>query len=537
MFRSSASIVPVLAFVFAAAPSAAAPVDTAAIRAHAEFLADDSLRGRDTGSPEFAIAASYAATRFASFGLKPGAGESWFQPIRFAEARVENPALSATRAGKKVDLVPVEEFILLGSLVREEVRAKADVVFVGYGIDAPELGRRDYQGIDVRGKIVLCVKGAPASFPNDQRAHYSSTRLKAETAEQHGAIGVLTIRDRDEEKRVPWERIKGYTDHPRTAWIDEGDRIQDAFPGLVVAGLLSREGATKLLDGSGLTLDSILDSAEKLSYKTRALPISIEASYVSKLSRSESSNVAAVLPGSDPALAGEYVVVSAHLDHVGIGRAEDGDTIYNGFYDNALGSSILLETARLLGAQAKAPKRSTLFLLVTGEERGLLGSDFFAHHPTVPAESIVADVNVDMPMLLTPTADLVAFGAEHSSLGPIAEAAARAHGFELVPDPMPAEVIFVRSDQYSFVRRGVPAIYLCAGTGAVGGGDAQAKASGGFLATHYHRPSDEAELGADWDSVGRFTAAELDIVNAVGDAASRPAWKAGDFFGETFGKR
>lgn len=539
MRRSELTTAVCLALFLPALVSAAEPprIDVAELRSHAEFLADDALRGRDTGSSEYAIAAHYAATRFASWGLAPGNGASFLQSVRFAEAQVRNSALVARRAGRRAELSVLEDYVIFGSMIRAQGKVSADVVFAGFGVDAPELGRRDYEGIDVRGKIVLLVKGAPASFPADQRAHYSSNRLKAELAERLGAVGILMVRDRSEEGRIPWRRVQSYADRPRTAWVGADDRIQDAFPGIAFSALLSREGAAKLLDGTADSLDGLLDSAERLDYRSRLLPVHLDATYESRLSRAESPNVAAILPGSDPALAGEYVVVSAHLDHVGSGRAVEGDTIYNGFYDNALGSAILLETARVAAAAAARPRRSILFLLVTGEERGLLGSDYFAHHPTVAATALVADVNVDMPLLRAPTADLVAFGGEHSSLGALAAAAVAAHGFALIPDPMPEEVIFVRSDQYSFVRQGVPSIYLTAGSGTVGGGDAQAKASGEFLARHYHQPSDESDLGADWDSAARFTAAQADLVRAIADADARPTWNQGDFFGETFGRK
>ncbi|MEZ5313954.1 MAG: M28 family peptidase [Thermoanaerobaculia bacterium] len=225
---------------------------------------------------------------------------------------------------------------------------------------------------------------------------------------------------------------------------------------------------------------------------------------------------------------------TAHLDHIGVGEAVDGDTIRNGFYDNAMGSSILLEVARTVAA-AERPRRSVLFVLVTGEERGLLGSDYFATWPTVPASAIVANVNVDMPLLLTPTADLVAFGADHSSLGALAEKAASGNGFRLAPDPMPEEVIFVRSDQYSFVRHGIPAINLSPGLTSVDGSDTQQKAFTSFLANNYHRPSDEIALGADWPSVERFANAEVELVRLIGNEGAKPRWNEGDFFGDLFG--
>ena len=537
--RGALAVVFLLALSVVGVVRAESPaVELGALRAHVGFLADDRLQGRDTGSPEYGIAALYAATRFAEYGLAPGAGGSYLQPVRFVESRVENPSLriTATASGESgaQPLVPLDDYILTGSVSAPRSRVSAPVVFVGYGIDAPELGETDYAGVDVRGKVVLLFSGAPASFPNDQRAHHSSRRLKAELAERHGAIGVLTIRDRSDEKRVPWERVVTYAHRPRTAWKGANGEVQDAFPGLALFAALSRPGAGKLFAGSGVDLEALLDAAEKRESRSRLLPIRVDASCDNALREVESPNVVGVLPGSDPALRGEYVVVTAHLDHVGVGTAVDGDTIYNGFYDNAMGSAILLEAARILGKSAERPRRSILFLLVTGEERGLLGSDYFASYPTIPLAAIVANVNVDMPLLLTPTADLVAFGADHSSLGPLTDRAAKDNGFALIPDPMPEEVIFVRSDQYSFVRRGVPAIYLTAGSGSVDGGEAQRKASAAFVATNYHRPSDQLDLGADWPSVARFTATEVELARLIADADARPQWNSGDFFGDTF---
>lgn len=530
--------------VVGAASAQLPAVDLAALRAHAAFLADDRLEGRETGSAGYEIAALYAATRFEQYGLAPGAGAGYLQPVRFVETRPAGVRFAFASTGARADapagavegsLTELEDFVVTGSLTAPRSEVAAPVVFAGYGIDAPGLGLTDYEGLDVAGKVVLVLSGAPASFPNDQRAHFSSRRQKAEEAEKRGAVGLLTVRDRIDEKRTPWERVVAYAARPRTSWIAPDGAIQDAFPGLAFAATLSRPGAERLLAAAGLALEPLLDAAERLDFRRGELPLSVDLTCDNRIDEVASPNVAALLPGSDPALAAEHVVVTAHLDHVGIGRPVDGDAIHNGFFDNALGSAIVLEAARLLAAAPERPRRSVLFLLVAGEERGLLGADFFVHHPTVPAVSIVANVNVDMPLLLASLADLVAFGTEHSTLGAAAEAAARAQGFALIPDPMPEEVVFVRSDQYPFVRRGIPAIYLTAGSGTLGGGDAQARASLDFLARHYHRPSDELALGADWDSVARFTATEADLVRRIADTPERPRWHPGDFFGETFG--
>ncbi|HET9766973.1 MAG TPA: M28 family peptidase, partial [Thermoanaerobaculia bacterium] len=251
--------------------------------------------------------------------------------------------------------------------------------------------------------------------------------------------------------------------------------------------------------------------------------------------RLESSNVAALLPGGDSALAAEVVVLSAHLDHLGRGAEVNGDGIYNGFYDNAMGSALLLETARALATAQEGPRRSLLFLAVTGEERGLLGSQHFATHPPAGLGRLVADVNLDMPLFLYPVGDVVAFGAEHSSLEAPATRAARAAGFALSPDPIPDEVIFVRSDQYSFVERGVPAVFLVPGfTSRDPKVDGEA-AFRGFLADHYHQPSDQASLPVDWPSAVRFLQANVALARAIADDEQAPAWKPDDFFGKTFG--
>ena len=509
------------------APTPGADPVVARLRSHTSFLADDRLRGRDTGSAEYGIAAIYAATRFGELGLSPGGADgTYLQPVRFVESRVEAPALAAVRDGERIALEPVTDFVMLGGFESRQLAIQAPLVFVGRGIRAPELGVDDYAGLDVRGKVVLLFGGAPAAFPNDQRAHYSSRRLKAELAERAGAVGVLTMYDAVDEKRVPWQRIASHADRPRTAWLHPDGTIADGFPGLAFAATLSRAGASKLLAGSGTTFEALQKAASDGSYERRALPLRVEAGGRVVTAKAESPNVAAILRGSDPKLADEYVVVSAHLDHIGVGTPEAGDPIYNGFFDNAMGSAMAIETARAIASSPARPRRSILFLLVTGEERGLLGSDFFAHHPTVPPGSIVADVNVDMPLLFGPLASLVAFGAEHSSLGSLTAAAAAAHGLGLVPDPMPEEVVFVRSDQYSFVREGVPSIFLNPGPGAP---ETQAKVMD-FLKNHYHRPSDQSDLAIDWDAAAAFTAIQVDIVRRIADADARPTWNSGDFF-------
>ncbi len=505
------------------------------IRAHLDFLADDRLAGRDTGEAGHEIAALYAAAQFRQWGLAPGAGNSYFQRIPFQRTRLAGVALEVRQGSSTVALQWKDDFAMKGSPIYQKVEVAAPVAFAGFGIEAPRLGHSDYGALDARGKIVLVLSGAPESFPRDERAHFSAARVKSEEAARRGALGLLTLKTRIDERRSPWERSVLNIDHPFLRWRHPDGRLQDALPELRFNAILNRTGATKLLAGTDVTLEQLLDAGERPGFGSRELPVTLAVRTESSQEEISSPNVVALLAGSDAALRNEVVVVTAHLDHIGIGAEVEGDRIYNGYYDNAMGSAIVLEMARRLAAATTRPARSLLFVLVTGEEKGLLGSDYFAHYPTVPLAAIVANLNIDMPLFLQPVSDLVAFGGEHSTLGPLASDAARAGGFSVSVDPVPEEVIFVRSDQYSFVRRGIPAIYLNPGLGSRDGSNAGERAVATFRELHYHRPSDEATLGVDWDSVARFVATNLRLALAIADAPERPRWLAGDFFGETFG--
>jgi len=516
--------------------TAAPEADVGALRSHVDFLADDLLEGRDTGSRGHEIAARYAASIFELLGLEPGNGDSYLQRIRFASAERESSSLTVRGAGRSRRLVWKDDYLISPDPAHARVELSAPVVFVGYGIEAPELGRNDYAGVDVAGKIVLLVSGAPSNFSTTLRAHYSSSRTKVETAVRHGAVGLLTVRSRVDEQRSPWKRRLAYAGHPTLRWKSPDGALDDTASQLRLEASLSPAGADKLLAAAGESFERLLGELAIDAARSRALGVTLSAKTASRISEVSSPNVVALLRGSDAALADQYVVVSAHLDHVGVGPEVDGDHIYNGYYDNAMGSSIVLELARMLAAAPERPRRSILFLLVTGEEKGLLGSDYFATWPTVPRDALVADLNIDMPLLIAPVADLLALGGEHSSLGAVAERAAAANGFTISPDPHPEEVYFVRSDQYSFVRRGVPSLFLDTGTSTRGGGDAAEKAAAEFERDHYHRPSDDSSVGTDWATAARFVATARDILREVADAPEAPSWNAGDFFGERFGR-
>jgi Zn-dependent M28 family amino/carboxypeptidase len=320
------------------------------------------------------------------------------------------------------------------------------------------------------------------------------------------------------------------------SWINLSGNLADYQEQIEGNSLFNVPTATELFAGSPITFEEALDAADAGRPMSTALGLQVTLSQQATHEEASSANVVGLLRGSDPVLAGEYIVYSAHLDHVGVGTPVNGDDIYNGYYDNAMGVALMLEAARAFAAMSVRPARSILFVAVTGEERGLLGSDYFAHYPTVPTEALIANVNLDMPLFLYPLADIVAFGAEHSSLESLIAPAIATENFLLTPDPIPEEVIFIRSDQYSFVRQGVPAVYLVPGFTSQDPAIDGTAAFREHLATHYHRPSDDDARPVHWDSALRFARANVRIGLQISATAERPVWNEGDFFGTRFAR-
>lgn len=528
----------------AAAPAARDPllaealarVSARAVRAHVEFLADDLLEGRGSGTKGYDIAARYVAAELAGLGLAPaGEKESWFQQVPLLESRLVAGSVRLADATGTSELALRQDFVMGGDATRAETRVEAPVVFVGYGVTAPRLGHDDYAGLDVSGKIVALVSGAPARFPSEERAYHSSRSRKAELAAARGAVGVLALYTPAEEARVPWARVIDFASAPATRWTRSDGTPEGDLPGLRGSALLSPSAARRLFAPSPQPLEAALAAAEQPSFRGFPLGVTATLAAQSEHTRITSPNVVGLLPGSDPALRSSYVVYSAHLDHVPPAAQGEGDRIHNGAYDNALGVGVVLEVARVLAGLEPRPRRSVLFLFVTAEERGLLGSDYFAANPTVNKAKVVANVNVDMPLLLYPPAEVVAFGAENSTLEDAARAAAAAVGLVLAPDPMPEETLFVRSDQYSFVRRGVPAVYFAPGMRSAESAQDGARLFREFLGRHYHRPSDDLSLPMDPGAIALYTRANVALGYAIAQDREAPRWKAGNFFGETFG--
>jgi hypothetical protein len=525
------ALVPAIGF---AAPTAATADPSAdRIRAHVEFLADDLLEGRGTGTRGHEIAASYVASQFRAMGLQPAGDKGgWYQwvPLRRARLVDGKQSITMTVGGKPV-AVTEYDLGLRPSLTAKNRKLSAGMVFVGYGLSDKAMKLDDYRGLDARGKIVVALRGTPKGLPTEIAAHLSST--KADIAAAHGAVGFLELgQRRGTQPPAPGDKpVSLYSKRPAIDWVDASGK-SGADTGLQVTLSASPAMSERLFDGTGRTLAAIRsDAAKGLNPRGMALKPVLAISSESSWEDFKSPEVVGKLPGSDPRFADEHVVLMGHLDHLGVSpNAKPGaDAINNGALDNAAGVATMLEAAQKFVSSGKPPRRSVLFIANTGEELGLLGADYFAAHPTVPAASIVGLVDLDMPLLLYPFKDVTAFGAEHSTVAKAVAEAGRSMGISVAPDPMPEESIFVRSDHYRFVTRGVPAILLM--TGWANGGEAQWKH---FLGKVYHSPADDLSQKIDWTSGSRYAELNYRISRALADEDRRPMWYAGDYFGDAF---
>jgi hypothetical protein len=507
------------------------------IKADISFLADDLLEGRDTGTRGYEIAANFVAQRFAALGLKPAGDKGgWMQRIPFQKTEwvdgasgiaIEGPKGSAT-FNRGTDAV-------LGLNPNElKFDVSAPLVFVGYGLANERLGLNDYAGLDVKGKIVVLLRGFPEGLPSEAAAYAVSE--KARVAQDQGAIGMIQIDTDASSAQRAWARRLQAGSAASVKWVQPDGKAYDSTPGIRVSGALSDKGAEALFAGAARSYAQIRKDAARKGARPKGLELKTSARLFgeSKASQVTSPNVIAVLPGSDPTLAAEHVVLSAHLDHTGIsparaGEAADADRINNGAMDNAAGVATMLEVARALTSEPVKPRRSVLFLVVTAEEKGLLGTEYFARYPTVPIPSLIGNVNLDMPVLTYPFTDLIAFGADHSTMGGIVAEAVKPMQVKLSPDPMPEETIFVRSDHYRLVQQGVPAVFLV--TGYANGGEAASKL---FEEKYYHQPGDDLNLPINWRAGARFAEANYRITRMLTDSDARPLWFTGDLFGDAF---
>ncbi|GLR48740.1 M20/M25/M40 family metallo-hydrolase [Sphingomonas astaxanthinifaciens] len=517
-------IAPLAAVLIAAAPAKSPPLaplyrapQAQADRVHAtvQFLADDLLEGRGTGKRGHEVAAAYVASRFRALGLQPaGENGSWYQRVPFRRATIDGtPSFTLTLNGKSEALTDKE--MAVRPSVTEQVRnLSAPLVYVGFGLRDPKLKLDDYAGLDVRGKIVITLGGTPPGLPSDIAAHLSSR--KAEMAAAAGAIGILDITNGNAGTR------------PVTDWIDKEGRAGSTPQGLRVRGIIARSLAERLFAASPQPLAAVMAArAAGKPLPGFALGSSVAMQVKSAWSDFTSPEVVGKMEGSDPRLKAEHVVLMGHLDHLGIKEdAKPGeDNIYNGALDNAAGVATMLEAAERFVASGQKPKRSLLFIANTGEELGLLGASYWAAHPTVPVESVTAGIDLDMPLPLYDFTDVTAFGAEHSTIADAVAKAGRTMGVSVGPDPMPEQGIFVRSDHYPLVLRGIPAILMF--TGHANGGKPKWDA---FFAGAYHRLNDDLNQDINWGALARYGELNYRIARELADSPQRATWKKGDYF-------
>ncbi|RYG19066.1 MAG: M28 family peptidase [Chitinophagaceae bacterium] len=504
------------------------------LKANITYLADDKLLGRQPGKPGYQMAVDYVIGELQNNGVKP-AGEkgTWLQTIVMRKATI-NPDLKAslTTDGKLTELTAGKDIILTPNPGVAKNKVDAGLVFVGYGITAPGLGYDDYKGINVKGKVVLVVRGVPESFAPADATHHQSALTVQKNAMSHGAIGVLTCTF-----AAPVGGAGGLARagaRATTSMLDEKGNIvsSSTYPlsKLKIVGTLTAATANAIFTQMGKDSKAVVDLLRKGESQSFTTPTKLNATYESTYEDFKTFNVAGKIEGSDSKLRKEYVVHSAHLDHVGVGRPIEGDSIYNGAHDNASGVSSLLQITKIYSGLKEKPKRSILILMVTGEEMGLLGSSYFALKPTIPVKNMVANVNTDMPTIIAPLLSITALGAEHSTLvNPVNEAAAHL-GLSVEPDPEPKENRFVRSDQYSFIKQGIPALHVKYGNKTADGKNNLAAIVAPWRAKYYHKPQDDINGIFDFDAGKKYAQLNFLIGYLVANDVKRPAWNPGDVF-------
>jgi Zn-dependent M28 family amino/carboxypeptidase len=492
---------------------------------HVKTLADDRLEGRQTGSEGYRTAVAYVASEFEKAGLKPAGTKGYTQGVAFSQRRIveDQSEIALVRDGK-------EDVLRFGTDVAVNLRAEltpsveAPLVFAGYGLSAPDTGHDDLAGLDLAGKVAVYIAGTPASITGAMVAHYQQAAVRWQALKAAGAIGSIAVAN-PRTVEQPWERTAPSRLNPVMTLVDP--RFND-LAGMRVGASVNPASAERLFAGSTHTFAELLAIADARKPLPRfALPASVRARVTLESAPVEADNVAGLLPGSDPALGREHVVLTAHLDHVGVGAAVNGDRIYNGAMDNASGIATLIEVARTLAASPSRPRRSILFVAVTAEEHGLLGSRYFAGAPTVPRASIVANINMDMFLPLFPMKSVMVLGLDESDLGDRVREVAKSLGLGVNGDPQPERNRFTRSDQYSFIREGIPALAMKVGFEP---GSPAAEIDARWTKERYHQPSDDLQQPVDLGAATTFTRLVARLATDVADLAASPQWKPASFF-------
>jgi Zn-dependent M28 family amino/carboxypeptidase len=530
----------VLAAAAAATPAVIPPhakqlaegVTDSAIEGPTRFLANDLLEGRAPGTPGEVIARAYLASSLELLGLKPGApGGSWQQHFEFVGLKTEAPPTwtFAAREGA-VTLDSWKDFIAATGVQTPTADIDgAELVFVGYGIVAPEYGWDDYKGADLKGKVLVMLNNDPdweaSLFAGKRRLYYGRWTYKYEEAARQGAAGAIIIHTTPS-AGYRWQVVQ-------TSWTGTQYELPAAGEPTIQIKAWTTEAATRrLLAAAGLDLDELTTKAHSRNFKPVPLGITTSIHLRNEVSHVDTGNVIGLLPGSDPALASQVVVFSAHEDHLGVGKPDDtGDRIYNGARDNASGVGMVMAIARAFTHMKTPPRRSVMFLFVTGEESGLLGSAYFAAHPPVPVDSIVADINFDAGNIFGRTRDVAQVGRGKSTLDAVLDAAAALQGRTVTDEAHPDRGMFYRSDQLSMVNIGIPALYFSSGTNYIGRPPEWGhQVQDAWLAQHYHQPSDEVTPDWNWDGLVQDARLGFMVGLAVADADTTPQWQPGDEF-------
>jgi Zn-dependent M28 family amino/carboxypeptidase len=519
-------------------------IKEATLRGHIRFLSDDLLEGRGPGTRGGELAAKYIAAQLEALGAK-GAGEggSFFQPVSLVGVKAD-PATTLTTSGASgtESFKFADDFVAFTGAQTEQVDVDADLVFVGYGISAPEQKWNDYKGNagDYRGKIlVMLVNDPPATadepnlFGGKALTYYGRWTYKYEEAARRGAAGAILLHT-DESAGYPW----GVVRTSNGSWrFDIARTANDTTPFLQFRSWVTDASAQRMMKLAGQDLAALRAAAAKRDFEPVKLGLKGKLSLKSEVKRVADRNVVGIVEGSDPQLRNEYVVYSAHWDHLGIGAPnKNGDTIYNGALDNATGVAVVLAIAEHLAnlPPAQRPKRSTLFLFPTAEEQGLLGAEWYAKHPVVPLDKTAANVNLDSMNVLGPTSDFIPLGAERSTLKAVVESVAKDMNLRVSPDARPEQGSFYRSDHFPFAKAGVPSISLKEGNDYVGRSKEWAEEQfRAYNTAHYHQPSDE--MRDTWDFRGMIQEAEiaLAIGRRIADMPVRPQFNPGDEFSKT----
>jgi len=511
-------------------PAAERVITTDSIRAHVRFLASDLLEGRGPGTRGDALAEAYIATQLESLGLHPAGSQGFFQPFDIVGVDGHADVIQFTRGRESLALRHPDEVIAVaGDQAAHTALNGTELVFVGYGIRAPEYAWDDFKGQDVRGKVLLILNSDPEDdptlFAGRTRLWYGRWDYKFQMAAKVGAAGALILHT-PHSAGYPWQVV-------RTSWTGPQFSVPTTDARVPVRGWITEEACRKLLALSGKNLDDLVRAANRRDFHPVSLGIGVSTAFDSRIERTHTANVLAVLPGSDPRLAGETVLYTAHHDHLGIraDAAPGEDAIYNGAEDNASGVALMLAVARAYAALPTPPRRSILFAAVAAEEQGLLGSEYLASHAPVPLGRIAVDINIDGANVFGRTRDVTVIGLGKTDLDPTLRALARGQGRVLRGDQLPDRGYFYRSDQFSFARAGVPASYFESGLdyrGRPAGWGRERREA--WEETRYHQPSDE--LTPDWDLSGAVEDARLQFAlgYSVAQASTLPAWIPGDEF-------